>query len=151
VATVAADVMTRDPITVREDWTLAAAADLLERNRISGAPVLDRAGDLVGVLSVTDLAHAGTRRRRSELRDSEFYRTSLALEGPAVAAEPDMRVVEAMTPTVIDAPESLPVGRLAALMMDLRIHRVIITRERRPVGIVTAYDLLRLVRDGSRP
>jgi CBS domain-containing protein len=149
IAATAADVMTPDPITVREDWTLGAAADVLARHGISGAPVLDRDGDLVGVISVTDLAHAGAIRRRSEMRDAEFYRTELEPVRARAAVEPEMHVVEAMTPTVIDAPEDLPVARLAAIMIDLHVHRVIITRDRRPVGIVTSTDLLRLVRDAS--
>jgi CBS domain-containing protein len=147
----AADIMTPDPITVREDWTIGAAADVLERHRISGAPVLDADGDLVGVISLTDLAHVGAARSRTAMREAEFYRTHLATDLIPPTASPDMRVYEAMTPTVIDAPETIPVDRLAALMMELHIHRVIITRDHRPVGIVTAYDLLRLVRSDGRP
>ena len=50
-----ADVMTMDPVTVGVDATLEAAEQLLAAYRISGLPVVDGAGQLVGVLSRTDL------------------------------------------------------------------------------------------------
>jgi CBS domain-containing protein len=52
------EMMTRDPIVVLADAPLSEAARLLDRNRISGLPVVDGTGALVGVVSHTDLLRA---------------------------------------------------------------------------------------------
>ncbi|MBZ5546075.1 MAG: CBS domain-containing protein, partial [Acidobacteriia bacterium] len=52
-----------------------------------------------------------------------------------------------MTPTVYTVPESTPVSKLAQTMISGRIHRLLVTRRGRVVGIVTALDLLRLLVD----
>lgn len=149
----AADVMQRSVITVREDWDIREALRLFEEKRISGAPVLDRNGDLVGVLSLTDLARAeALRASRAATSESEYYRTVLPEEFPPgfqVERYDAIPVGEVMTPVVIDASEDTPVPRLAALMIDLHIHRVIITRDGKLAGIVSSLDLLALLRNGG--
>jgi CBS domain-containing protein len=52
-----------------------------------------------------------------------------------------------MTPTVFTVPENTPVSRLAKTMISGRIHRLLVTRRGRIVGIVTALDLLKLLVD----
>ena len=58
------DAMTRDPIVLRDDDPLAVAAKVLDEAHISGAPVVDAKGILVGVLSGTDLLHARATERQ---------------------------------------------------------------------------------------
>ena len=53
-----ADIMTRDVVTVHQDWTVEEAADLLLERKISGAPVVDDQGQLCGVITQTDLFKA---------------------------------------------------------------------------------------------
>lgn len=151
----AADVMRTGVLTVRESWDMVDALRFLEENGISGAPVVDDQGDLTGVLSLADIARTarpgGRARPSPPAADSDFYRTDLPDD---VAARPlrerfageRITVAEVMTPIVIDAPEDTPIKRLAALMVDLGIHRVIITRDGAAVGIVSAHDLLDLLR-----
>ncbi len=55
-----AELMTRDPIVVGVDTRLADAAELMDFYRVSGLPVVDEDGRLVGVISQTDLLHART-------------------------------------------------------------------------------------------
>ena len=62
----AADVMTANPVTVRAETTLGEAVGLLVEKRISGLPVLDADGRLIGMLTEGDLLHraeTGTERR----------------------------------------------------------------------------------------
>jgi len=49
------DIMTKDPVTVPEDWTVEETAELLKGKKISGVPVLDSAGSVVGVITRDDL------------------------------------------------------------------------------------------------
>ena len=53
-----ADIMTRDVVTVHQDWTVEEAADLMLERKISGAPVVDDEGQLCGVITQTDLFKA---------------------------------------------------------------------------------------------
>jgi len=50
--------MTRDVVTVNQDWTVEEAADLMLARKISGAPVVDDKGQLCGVITQTDLFKA---------------------------------------------------------------------------------------------
>ena len=63
----ASEVMARDVVTVRPETTVKEIAELMAQRRISGIPVVDETGELVGILSETDLLHRaepGTERRR---------------------------------------------------------------------------------------
>ena len=76
----AADVMTTDVITVDPETTVQALATLLAERGISGAPVVDASGCLVGIISEGDLLHRaeiGTARRHRERRRSWWLTISL--------------------------------------------------------------------------
>jgi CBS domain-containing protein len=128
-----AEVMTIDPITVRMDATIERAEDLMRRNHVTGLPVVDEAGHLVGVISQTDI---------------------LYLDVPAVQAlirhrERGVRVGEVMSapPVTIDAGAS---ARDAAIRMhDQHIHRLVaIDDHGRPAGVISAMDFVALVAEG---
>src|ERR1700739_5112324 len=82
----AMDVMTTDVITVDPDTTVQALATLLAERGISGAPVVDASGRLVGIISEGDLLHRaeiGTARRHRERRRSwwlDHFASDLARE-----------------------------------------------------------------------
>ena len=82
----AADVMTTDVITVDPETTVQSLATLLAERGISGAPVVDASGHLVGVISEGDLLHRaeiGTARRHRERRRSwwlDHYASEVARE-----------------------------------------------------------------------
>jgi CBS domain-containing protein len=127
----ASDVMNAQVLAVRPDLTLAQVAAFLTRNEITGAPVVDASGRLVGVVSLTDIAQS----------DSD--------EGRAGAA--DRRVSDIMTPTAYTISARTPVWRVARTMIAGRVHRLLVVRGRRVVGIVTSLDLLKLLADGGPP
>ena len=72
---VAKDVMNSDLITVPADMTVAELAEFLVENEISGVPVEDAEGRLVGVVSLSDVARSLTGRDEAVLthRDSDYY------------------------------------------------------------------------------
>ncbi len=111
----ARDVMTSDPITVRPEQSIHEAAQLLSERRISGLPVCDERGNLVGVVSEFDL---------------------IARSGAAVA--------DVMTRDVVVANETAPVGQVRAMLVGRRLKRVpVVDGKGRLVGIVTRADLVR--------
>ena len=150
-AVTAADVMTRHVVTLRDDRTVEEAAAFLVAHEISGAPVADRNGNLVGVLSVTDIVRDGT-----ENEDGPGPEPARQTHGWERLMNPEeikqlriqhvgRLVSDIMTPTVFTVSEELPVGDVARTMVAGRIHRLIVTRGPRPVGIVTPHDLLKLL------
>lgn len=150
---VARDVMSADLIKVRDDMTVAELAEFLVDNEISGAPVEDVEGRLVGVVSLSDVARSLTGRDEAVLahpepdfylRDWEEKFNAEDLAGLRVA-DSEATVGEIMTPSIFAVDEETPVSRLAARMIDARIHRILVTRDHRVVGIVTTTDLLGLL------
>ncbi len=119
------DAMTREMINVREDARLGDAARLLDTYRISGMPVVDRGGRLVGVLSQTDLLRARAI--------DHLWRTP-----------PCLVVRHLMTAPAITASESMPLDEAATLMEERQIHRLVVVAEdgRTPVGVLSVSDLV---------
>ncbi|TBR17772.1 CBS domain-containing protein [bacterium] len=136
----AKDVMKKKVITVTENLLAGELARLFEAKHISGAPVVDRAGHLVGVVSKSDLV-------RHECEGADLYKDSdePLPKGFHVESPDRTTVADIMTPAVIEATEDAPASELAALMRKRRIHRVFITRQKRLRGIVTTLDLLKLL------
>ena len=141
----AKDIMTRKLVTVTVAMTLKEAARTLLMARVSGAPVVDDSGRMVGVLSQTDIVR---EQARNEPRTLEIFsaQESSGLEAPSVsdgASPAATRVDQMMTPVVLSAQEDFTVERLAGMMLENHMHRVIVTRGGVPVGIVTPFDIIR--------
>jgi CBS domain-containing protein len=151
----AGDVMNPSVITVRDDLTVQEVAALLMEKEITGAPVTNSRGKLVGVVSVTDIAESAAEGADFSPGGNASGFRQHDLEGRASRGElRDLHVENAglpvrdiMTPTVFTVPENTPVSRLAKTMISGRIHRLLVTRRGRIVGIVTALDLLKLLAD----
>jgi CBS domain-containing protein len=139
----AKDIMRGGVVCARADMTLEQLAAFLTGRQITGAPVLDERGALVGVVSQTDIVRDdGTRAA-----GAPSYYWNLGQE-TVTPVSPDTlrgkrRVKDIMTKTVISADEATPVRRLARTMLRKKIHRILITRAGALVGIVTSTDMLR--------
>jgi CBS domain-containing protein len=138
------DVMTRSVISVRPDTPLREVARVLDEHRISGVPVVDEAGTLLGVVSEADFlveAQGGPAVvRRSPIArlfgrdgdarspgDRHFASTASELmTSPVITIGPDELIADA-----------------AALMTKERINRLPVVEEGKLVGIVTRADLVR--------
>jgi CBS-domain-containing membrane protein len=143
----AADLMSREVLTVPVDMFLRDAARLLSQAMISGAPVVDEKGRCVGVLSATDFMHRVERTSRPARRMSRPA-DCVCSEWQIVDFEaiPMDRVRDVMTTDIVTVHGSLPVRELARLMLDAHIHRLVVVDEAdRPVGIVSSTDILAAV------
>ena len=138
----AADVMVSNVVSVTPDQTVQEVAGILLDRRISGVPVLNAAGELVGIVSEGDLmrhADAGTQHRRSWWLRLLMGRQGLAYD---YVREHARRVNDVMTRHVITASPEASVGDLAELLERNGIKRVPIVKDRKVVGIVSRANLL---------
>jgi CBS domain-containing protein len=141
----AADVMTQKVITVQEEDTLSHAVQVMLQNRISGLPVIDQSGALIGILTEGDLlrrAETNTQRRRP--RWLEFLISPNKLAGEYVHAH-SRRVKEVMTTKVVSATPSTPLEEVVGLMERHRIKRLPILENGRLIGIISRANLLQLL------
>lgn len=151
----ARDLMNPDVLSVSEDMGVRELAAFLLDNQISGAPVTGAEGELVGVVSMTDLAAAATGDLglSTDRRNPSFYLRDLeeAYGEDDVRnfhiEEPDRSVKEIMTPTVYSVEEEATVAEVASLMLDGHLHRVLVTQGKEAVGIISTSDLLGLLVD----
>lgn len=142
----AKDVMTRDPICAEEGMGIRDLARLFDEHEISGAPVIDAGGKLVGVVSRTDLM-----RRCSEgtAEHPPGYLFELladeANEDVEVTPEPLIVVQDFMSAEPVTVREEDPLSSVARLMSSHRVHRVVVVNgDREPIGIVTTLDMMRV-------
>jgi CBS-domain-containing membrane protein len=146
----AEDLMSRDVVCIPSSASLRAAARRLIEAGVSGAPVVDEDGRCLGVLSHTDLARFLAKGEVCFLSDSEVF---AEWQMDDVEALPGEEVSRYVTRGAITAAAQTPVGELASLMSDARVHRVLITDGRgRIIGIVSSLDVLRaLAAEAAQP
>jgi CBS domain-containing protein len=128
-ALLVADVMTIDPVTVASDASIETAERLLRANHISGLPVLNKDGDLVGVISQSDLLLAGSPSIEAALRNRPS----------------GLRVGELMSSPALTVPLSASIHEAACRMREARVHRLVAVDDAgHPVGVLSAMDFVTL-------
>jgi len=124
-----ADVMTIDPVVVRIDASLEEAAHLMRSYSITGLPVIDGGGALVGVISQTDLV---------AVQDSPIGRLIRTNSS-------GLRVGELMTSPAVTVPMTGSLDEAARLMLDRRVHRLVVIDDAgHPVGLLSSIDFVAL-------
>jgi CBS domain-containing protein len=142
-----ADIMTRDPIVVRPETSLHEAIKLLAEKRISGLPVVDDAGKLIGTISETDLMWQETGVTPPAY--FMFLDSVIFLKNPA-QYERDLHkalgqtVGEVMSKDVITVPPEKPLRDAAQLMHDRKAQRLLVVdADGKVIGILTRGDIVR--------
>jgi CBS domain-containing protein len=128
------ELMAVDPIVIGANVPLDEAADLLDRHGISGVPVVDAAGSLVGVLSQTDLIRA---------RSTEYL----------WANWPGLAVRHLMTTPAVTVERSTPIVIAAARMERNRIHRLVVVADddkTLPIGVLSTTDIVHAIAENAR-
>ena len=146
----AQDIMNTEVITVPEDMPLSEFAAMAIENEISGAPVVNSDDEIVGVVTLRDLAAS-----RAEGVDISMERpSSFYIDGWEDQLDPlevsrmryfnhDQVVKDVMTPTVFSVDLDTPVSAMARAMVAGRVHRLLVMDGNRLAGIVTTLDILR--------
>jgi CBS domain-containing protein len=132
--TTVGELMAIEPIVLTANLPLDDAAEVLDRHHISGAPVVDGSGSLVGVLSQIDLVRA---------RSTEYLWANW--QGLAVR--------HLMTTPAVTVKRSTPIVLAAARMERHHIHRLVVVAdddEAFPIGILSATDLVHAIAETHR-
>jgi CBS domain-containing protein len=143
-------IMTEPVVTVGPDTTIVEAANIMLSRHISGLPVVDAAGKLVGIVSQGDFIHRGeigTERRRGHWLKFILGSGKAAID---YVHEHGCKVSEVMSPSPITIAEDTPLADIADLMEKKNIKRLPVLREQRLVGIVTRTNLLQAVASLAR-
>ena len=117
---IARDIMTRDVITVGSTATVKEAAQILTQQQLSGAPVVNQQGQIVGVVSEAD-----------------------------IVANKGRQVKDIMSKNVCSIGEETAVEEIAALMMTRKIKRLPVMRGEKLVGIVSRADIVGAIAAGK--
>jgi CBS domain-containing protein len=143
-------IMTRPVITVTPDTTIVDAANTMLQKHISGLPVVDAAGKLVGIISEGDFirrSEIGTQRKRGR-----FLKFILGAGQEAVdfVHEHGRKIAEIMTPEPLTIGEETPLEEIVRLMEKNNVKRLPVIRGDKIVGIVSRSNLLQAVASLAR-
>jgi len=140
----ASDLMSQTVVLLPREMSLCAAARLLAQAHVSGAPVVDDNGCCIGVLSNTDFLHYAERegRRHGPCHTEAMHAWQIVDEDDSR----DERVSDCMTRDPVTVPPHTSIQRLARMMIDAHIHRLIVVdKDDHPIGIVSSTDILAAV------
>ncbi|MGB5440822.1 MAG: CBS domain-containing protein, partial [Gammaproteobacteria bacterium] len=138
------------------DWPLDRLADFLVDNSISGAPVTAADGELVGVVSMTDLVRqnrvTGATSGPDTAHDVYLFELERHVSQEEIKLfhtqyESPVQVRDIMTPMIFEVSEDTRIQEVAETMLKGNIHRVFVTRDKKLTGIVTTLDMLQVIRD----
>jgi CBS domain-containing protein len=139
----ASDVMSAKVVAVTPETTVREIAALMANNRISGVPVVDAAGKLVGIVSETDLLHraeTGTQKRHKWWLGAFIDDDQLAREYAAAHAR---RAGDIMTREVLTIDPDTDLAAVADFFGRNRLKRVPVVKDGHLLGIITRGDMVR--------
>jgi CBS domain-containing protein len=148
---VAKDIMNPQVVTVTDTTDLREVANILVEEGISGAPVVDEMGNLVGVVSQSDLVEHDLSVQPELTVEAPFYRRPFddslqPRRGLRIDELPTDTVKDVMTSFLVTVEEETPIPEVASRMAKFGIHRLIVVDADQQIrGIVTSMDVLRWV------
>jgi CBS domain-containing protein len=148
-AETAADLMTPNPVSIRDSATVAEAITLLTDKGVSAVPVIDQAGRPVGVLSKTDIV-VHDREKALHPAPASGPPGGVAATGAAGDAAALPRVRDLMTPAVFSVRREAPAGKVVEEMLGLNVHQLfVVDPDGVLTGVISALDVLRRLRPSS--
>lgn len=148
----ARDIMTPSVKAVPQSWTMQQLSRFLTDNEISGSPVSDEAGTIIGIVTLKDIAefHWNTISSGQEDHLTQAERAEARRLRQRMFQEMSRNPVEVrdiMNPNAVAVDVDTSVISVANTMMTEHLHRIFVTSANDVVGIITTYDMLRVVAD----
>lgn len=155
----ARDLAEKHVVAVSPKASLLDVHRLFVEEEISGAPVVSEDDELVGVITSTDLMRAVEEERDTVAVHSAYFREILPYSSPDWAVLPEdfqdrlseRTVEDVMTRSVITVAPDESAASVARTLRDNRVHRVFVVDRTQLVGVISAFDLLRLVEQSEVP
>lgn len=144
----AKDIMTRTVLTLSPETEILKAAEMLLKNHINGAPVVDEAGRLVGILCQSDLIVQQKKLPVPSyftLLDGLFTITSMKQIESQVRKIAATTVADAMTPDPVVVQPDTDIETVAALMVDKSFHTLPVVEGGRLLGVIGKEDILKIL------
>jgi CBS domain-containing protein len=136
------DAMERELVSVNKDATYREVVQLLDEKKITGCPVINDAGELVGIVSYNDLMRVLFPYYDSFYKSPEIYTDFNQREDKANEIA-EHKVSTFMTTNVFTANADTPILQAGGLMLSHKIHRLPVLENGKLVGIVTRTRILR--------
>lgn len=142
----AGQVMTKDVVTVKKETTIRELAGIFTTRRISSAPVVDDNGDLIGIVTETDLVEQDKSLHIPtviSLFDWVIYLESARKFEKELKKMTGQTVGDIYTTEVETVAPATPIAEVADLMSSKKIHAIPVVEGRKVVGIIARIDLIR--------
>ena len=144
-----AEIMTTDPVTVSPKTSLQEAIQILADRKISGLPVIDDRGQLVGIISETDLTWQATGVEAPPyvmFLDSVIYLQNPTKHNQEVHKALGQTVEDAMSKDPTTVKKSQLVREAAQIMHDKKVRRLpVVDDDSKLIGIITQGDVIRMM------
>jgi CBS domain-containing membrane protein len=146
----AGEIMTREVARVQADTSLAEVAELMGRRGVSGVPVVDQDGKVVGIISEKDfLAHMGVKEPQNFMT---LVAGCLKTKGCIALPIKKKKAGDIMSAPPMTVREETTAREIAAIFTEKNINRVaVVDGEAHLLGIVSRGDIVRATRSGARP
>ncbi|MGM0366367.1 MAG: CBS domain-containing protein [Actinomycetota bacterium] len=143
----ARDVMNKSVITIKKDASIDKLSSLLLKHQISGVPVMDDGGNMIGIVTEGDIIVQDTDLhfpRYFKLLDSIIYLESLSNFKKNLKKHLATKVEDIMTKEVVTVTETTTVNEIANIMTQKNINRVpVVDENKKLVGIITRADIIK--------
>jgi CBS domain-containing protein len=146
----AEDLMTVNPLSLREDATVAEAIAFLSRRGFDGAPVIDQAGKPVGFVSKTDLLRHAAQAARGVVDRVGYDGAEVSSAAPTARHRPFCKCSarEIMSPSIVVVSRSASMAQVIKKMITRRVNRVfVIDPTGALVGVISSLDALKALYD----
>ena len=155
----AEDLMQTQVVTVGTNDPIASVFRLFTDEEISGAPVVDEYGRVVGVVSIRDLLRSSSEEQDATQTDLDYFRDGLAYaKSDAMIEDPDYgdrlaqrMVSDVMTEDVIAVRRQTPISDVVEAILENRIHRILVVDEGQNgstlAGLISLFDLVALLNE----
>ncbi len=143
----AKDIMTKDVVVVKLSTTVHELAKILVNNKISGAPVVDDTGKLLGMVTENDLIDQNKRFHIPTV--IRLFDAFITIDQPAFRQQikkmTGTTVADIYSPNPITLSEDTPLDEIAAIMSEKKVHLLPVIRDNAIAGIIGKIDIIKAV------
>lgn len=144
----AKDIMKREVVSIKEDETLKDVVEMMIKYDVSGLPVVNNSGKVVGIISERDILRHGRKIFMTEsisLLEIMLYEQKPESYEEELSEALKLPVKKIMVKDIITADENEPVGEIALIMMEEGVNRIPILKNGELVGIIGREDIIRAI------